>query len=156
MDKNSKIVITGAAGLLGQNLITELLSQGYTNLTAIDKDEHNLEIMAKLHPDVKRICADLSERGDWEKSFEGCDTLFLLQAQITGAEYPIFQKNTVDSTKNVIAAAQLCKIPFTVFIGSSVVNSVAHDNYTNSKKEQERLMQESGLPHCVCRPTLMF
>ena len=43
MDKNSKIVITGAAGLLGQNLITELLSQGYTNLTAIDKDEHNLE-----------------------------------------------------------------------------------------------------------------
>ena len=55
MDKNSKIVITGAAGLLGQNLITELLSQGYTNLTAIDKDEHNLEIMAKLHPDVKRI-----------------------------------------------------------------------------------------------------
>lgn len=156
MDKNSKIVITGAAGLLGQNLITELLSQGYTNLTAIDKDEHNLEIMAKLHPDVKRICADLSERGDWEKSFEGCGTLFLLQAQITGAEYPIFQKNTVDSTKNVIAAAQLCKIPFTVFIGSSVVNSVAHDNYTNSKKEQERLMQESGLPHCVCRPTLMF
>ena len=35
-DKNAKIVITGAAGLVGQNLIVELEAQGYTRLVAID------------------------------------------------------------------------------------------------------------------------
>jgi len=56
----------------------------------------------------------------------------------------------------VVAAAQRHTTPFTVFVGSSVVNSVADDNYTRSKKRQEALMAASGLPHCVARPTLMF
>ena len=32
-----KIVITGAAGLVGQNLVTLLVEQGHTRLVAIDK-----------------------------------------------------------------------------------------------------------------------
>ena len=39
LNKNDKLVITGAAGLLGQNLVTELIQQGYVNITALDKDK---------------------------------------------------------------------------------------------------------------------
>ncbi|RXE27105.1 NAD-dependent epimerase/dehydratase family protein, partial [Xanthomonas perforans] len=48
-DKHAKIVITGAAGLVGQNLIVELEQQGYTQLVAIDKHAHNLQILRELH-----------------------------------------------------------------------------------------------------------
>src|SRR6185503_483100 len=70
-DKNAKIVLTGAAGLVGQNLIVELKAQGYTRLVAIDKHAHNLAILRQLHPDVETIDADLAEPGIWERTFDG-------------------------------------------------------------------------------------
>jgi uncharacterized protein YbjT (DUF2867 family) len=43
-----------------------------------------------------------------------------------------------------------------VLVSSSVVNSAANDDYTRTKREQERLFRASGLAGCVLRPTLMF
>jgi uncharacterized protein YbjT (DUF2867 family) len=43
-----------------------------------------------------------------------------------------------------------------VHISSSVVNSRAGDFYTESKKAQEKIVVESGLPACLLRPILMF
>ena len=159
MEKTDKIIVTGAAGLLGQNLIAELLAQGYDNITALDKHPGNLAILHELHPQVQCVQADLAEAGQadtWAGHFADAQTLFLLQSQITGAHFAPFQRNTLDATKNVLEAAKAARIPFTVFIGSSVVNSVADDNYTRAKKAQEAMMRESGLPHCIARPTLMF
>ena len=156
LSTKSRIIVTGAAGLLGQNLITELVLQGFEDILAIDKDQVNLDILHKLHPQVKCLQADLSEKGSWEDEFKDKDILFLLQAQITGSTYEPFKKNTVTSTKNVIEAVKKYPVEFTVFVGSSVVNSVADDNYTRSKKAQEALISNSDLPHCVARPTLMF
>ena len=43
-----------------------------------------------------------------------------------------------------------------VHISSSVVESVADDYYTNTKKAQEQMVRESGIASPVLRPTLMF
>ena len=40
-----KTVITGAAGLVGQNLIPRLISNGFTNIVAIDKHPTNTAIL---------------------------------------------------------------------------------------------------------------
>ena len=156
MDKNAKLIITGAAGLVGQNLVAQLLDMGYTNIQALDKNEANLAILKKLHPGVQVTAADLSRPGEWEHAFEGGRRLFLLQAQITADTPEPFNRNTLESTSLVIEAAQKHGLHFTVFVGSSVVNSVADDNYTRSKKTQEEMMLGSGLPCVVVRPTLMF
>lgn len=156
LTKDSRLIIAGAAGLVGQNLVTELIRQGYTNIIALDKNEHNLAILERMHPQVSCRVADLSEAGAWKTTFTGAQRVFLLQAQITGADFSQFQKNTLDSTKQVLDAARHATVPFTIFVGSSVVHSVADDNYTRSKKAQETLMAGSGLPHCIVRPTLMF
>jgi uncharacterized protein YbjT (DUF2867 family) len=37
-----------------------------------------------------------------------------------------------------------------------VVNSIADDDYTRTKRGQEALVRASGIPGCVLRPTLMF
>lgn len=156
LSHTDSLVITGAAGLVGQNLVTELLAQGYTDITAIDKHQSNLAILQTLHPTVRCIQADLCEPGPWEQALAGARRLFLLQAQITSQEWAPFQRNTLDSTARVLACALSHQTPYTVFVGSSVVNSVADDNYTQSKKQQEAMMTGSGLSHCVVRPTLMF
>lgn len=155
-DKNRKIVLTGAAGLVGQNLIVELKAQGYTNLVAIDKHAHNLAILGRLHPDVELIDADLAEPGTWEDAFAGASCVVQLHAQITGKFTQLFTRNNIEATRHVLDACRRHGIPYLVHISSSVVNSVANDDYTNTKKAQEALVVASGLRHCVLRPTLMF
>jgi nucleoside-diphosphate-sugar epimerase len=156
IDKHAKLILTGAAGLVGQNLVVELKAQGYTNLVAIDKHEHNLNILRRLHPDVTVIHADLAEPGTWENSFECAACIVQLHAQITGKTSDLFIRNNIDTTKLVLNAIKRHKVPYLVHISSSVVNSVAKDDYTNTKKDQEKIVVESGIHHCVLRPTLMF
>jgi len=155
-DKNDKIVLTGAAGLVGQNLIVEMKQQGYTRLVAIDKHAHNLEILRKLHPDVETILADLAEPGDWARAFEGARLVVQLHAQITGKTTDLFVRNNLTATGHVLAACKAAGVPYMVHISSSVVNSVAKDDYTNTKRDQEEMVVASGQRHCVLRPTLMF
>jgi len=156
MDKNSKIVIPGAAGLVGQNLIVMLKEQGYKNIVAIDKHEHNTEMLRNLHPEITVILADLAEPGEWMDSFSGAEVLIMLQAQITSKTSEPFVRNNIVATEVILNAAQKYRVPYIVHISSSVVVSVADDDYTNTKKAQEELVVNSGFKYCVVRPTLMF
>ncbi|MER3055827.1 NAD-dependent epimerase/dehydratase family protein [Xanthomonas hortorum] len=154
--KNDKIILTGAAGLVGQNLIVEMKEQGYTQLIAIDKHAHNLGIMQSLHPDVKTIHADLAEPGEWAEAFRDARLVVQLHAQITGKSTDQFVRNNQTATAHVLAACKAAAVPYMVHISSSVVNSVANDDYTNTKRAQEEMVMTSGQHHCVLRPTLMF
>lgn len=154
--KTDKIVLTGAAGLVGQNLIVELKAQGYTRLVAIDKHGHNLGILRGLHPDVEAIEADLAEPGAWADAFAGAACVVQLHAQITGKTRALFDRNNITATGHVLDAIRAHGVPYLVHISSSVVNSVATDDYTETKKLQEAQVVAAGLRHCVLRPTLMF
>ncbi len=209
---NSSILITGGAGLVGQNLVLLLSEQGFENITVIDKNEPNLTLLKKLNPKIKTISADLSQKGSWVEAFKTAEYIVLLHAQIGGIYPEEFVQNNLTANKNIIEAiktyfplsassgsasigclsrerrddhrqtipgsphdtrssldrdedmqASLSSIPafpssfpIIIHISSSVVNSVANDDYTNTKKAQEKLMLESGLPCCILRPTLMF
>lgn len=156
ISKDSKIVIPGAAGLVGQNLIVFLKKAGYTNLVAIDKHKYNTKMLSELHPDVTVIEADLAEDGDWQSSLEHADMIVMLQAQIGGLTIEPFIRNNVTSTEKVIRSANKYNVPYIVHISSSVLESEADDFYTQTKEEQENLVINCGIPYCILRPTLMF
>lgn len=156
IDKHAKLVLTGAAGLVGQNLVVELKAQGYDNIVAIDKHAYNLDILHRLHPDVTIVEQDVAEDGNWADTFAGAACVIQLHAQITGKFPDVFVRNNIDATRRVLDAIRKHNVPYLVHISSSVVNSVADDDYTNTKKAQEKLVVESGVAHCVLRPTLMF
>ena len=156
MNKNSKIVIPGAAGLVGQNLIVQLRDKGYNNIVALDKHHENIKVLKELHPDIEIIETDLAESGEWESVFESADVVLMLQAQIGAPTIEPFIRNNVTSTENILEVMKEHNVPYLVHISSSVVNSVATDFYTNTKKEQEKLVLASGITQCILRPTLMY
>ncbi|HEY8586939.1 MAG TPA: NAD-dependent epimerase/dehydratase family protein [Rhodanobacter sp.] len=156
IDKHAKLVLTGAAGLVGQNLIVELKAQGYTQIVAIDKHAYNLGILSQLHPDVTAIHADLADDGDWTAALAGAACVVQLHAQITGKTPDLFVRNNLDASRRVLEAVRKHAVPYLVHISSSVVVSVGDDEYTRTKRAQEAMVVESGIPHCVLRPTLMF
>ncbi len=156
MSEFGKIVITGGAGLVGQNLVARLEAEACHDVVVIDKSAMNLAILQRLHPQVSTICADLAERGPWEQQLDGADAVVMLQAQISATTLTPFVRNTVVSSQNVLGAIKAHGIPYLIHVSSSVVKSVANDPYTTTKRDQERLVAQSGIPHVVLRPTLMF
>jgi len=156
MNKNDKIILPGGAGLVGQNLVVQLKKQGYSNLVAIDKHPANLKILKQLHPDVVCIEEDLVKEGAWQLHINGAAAIVMLQAQIGAKSSTPFIANNINSTQMVLDAANKYQVPYIVHISSSVVESVADDDYTETKKKQEEMVKASGLGHCVLRPTLMF
>ena len=152
-----KVVVTGAAGLVGQNLIARLKETPGIELVGIDKHPTNTALLRRLHTEADVIEADLARTGDWEDAFSGADAVVVNQAQIGGLVERDFIDNNVVATANVIAAMRRHTVPYFVLISSSVVNSAADDFYTRSKTAQERLAdQVVDIPHVVLRPTLMF
>ncbi|MFT4518378.1 MAG: nucleoside-diphosphate-sugar epimerase [Halioglobus sp.] len=152
--ENLKIVITGGAGLVGQNLTSKLLDSGCQHLHVLDKSSHNLAIAESLHPAVKFTEANLADTGSWQDVFVGADVVVMLHAQIGGIVPEEFYRNNVTATENVLAVVP--KTAYLVHVSSSVVDSVADDDYCRSKAQQEQLVVDSGLPYIVLRPTLMF
>lgn len=156
-NKNQKIVLPGGAGLVGQNLVARLKAKGYTNIVVIDKHQTNLAVLRQVQPDVVAEFADLAEPGLWQKHIEDADVVVMLQAQIGGNDYQEFVRNNVDASGLILAVIQSRTVkPYLVHISSSVVESVADDFYTRTKKDQETLVLESGIACPILRPTLMF
>ena len=117
MNLKSKIIIPGAAGLVGQNLIIQLKNKGYKNIVAIDKHPENTEVLRNLHPDIKIIESDLSQSGKWEDEFENADIVLMLQAQIGAQDIAPFIKNNIDSTQLILNVIKK-KLSFHPLIGN--------------------------------------
>lgn len=154
--KKKKIVVTGAAGLVGQNLVLLLREQGYQHIVAIDKHTKNLHTLTKLNPGIEAYSADLAEPGLWENEFAKASCVIILQAQITGLREIDFQRNNVQANVNIIAACKKHKVPYVIQISSSVLHSKADDFYVKTKTAQEKTIVDSGLSYTILRPTLMF
>lgn len=154
--QEKKIILPGGAGLVGQNLVACLKARGYRHIVVLDKHRANLAILKKVHSDIVVDYADLAEPGEWQRYFEGAHVVVMLQAQIGGNNYQEFVRNNVDSTRLILEEIRKNSISNLIHISSSVVESVANDFYTDTKKAQEQMVIESGIPCPILRPTLMF
>ncbi len=151
-----RIVVTGAAGLVGQNLVARLKSLPDIRIVGIDKHPANTALLRKIHPEIEVIEADLAQPGDWAAHFAGADAVVVNQAQIGGLFREEFIANNVTATELILAAAAHHKIPYLVQMSSSVVNSKADDLYVETKRLQEEIFEKCTIPHVILRPTLMF
>ena len=150
-----KIVVTGAAGLVGQNLIPRLKTCGF-DIVAIDRHPANTHILAQLHPEITVVQADLADPGEWASALDGADSVIMAHAQIGGLVEEEFTRNNIIATERLIDSMGQRGCSQIVHISSSVVNSMAMDWYTQTKTRQEALVRQSGFPHIILRPTLMF
>jgi nucleoside-diphosphate-sugar epimerase len=154
--QRGRVVITGAAGLVGQNLIPRVKALGFTDIVAIDKHPANTRILSKLQPGIRVVQADLARDDSWQGTLEGARALIISHAQIGGLDERAFLANNVTATERLLAIARAAGVEHIVHVSSSVINSAAVDFYTESKKAQEQRVLESGIPAAILRPTLMF
>lgn len=154
-----KLFLPGGAGLVGLNLIA-VLQQDHPDwqLLVVDKKAEALEAGRKLFPKVNFICEDLtsSAGNSWPALLEDCDACVMLQAEIGNTDARAFERNNITTTQLVLAELKRHHVKRLVHISSSVVNSVANDLYTSTKRRQEQMVAETWPGVVILRPTLMF
>ena len=151
-----RVVITGAAGLVGQNLVARLKQRPGYEIIGIDKHPANTQTLRELHPDVTVVETDMAESGAWTAALDGADAVVIGHAQIGGLIEGEFKRNNLDATGRLLDALSARRDCYLVHVSSSVVNSAAVDFYTETKKAQEAMVLSAGHPTVVLRPTLMF
>jgi nucleoside-diphosphate-sugar epimerase len=151
-----RIVVTGAAGLVGQNLIPRLKRRGFSQISAVDKHPVNTATLRRFHPDIRVLQENLTVGSGWDRELAEASVVVIAHAQIGGTNPAEFERNNVSATERLIEAALRHRVPYLVNISSSVVNSMAIDDYTETKKRQEALVAASGIKQVILRPTLMF
>lgn len=153
----TKIVITGVAGLVGKYLLAELVLQGYGNIVGIDKNQRKIAKLKKLYPQVKLLALDLSQNAPALSQYcHQADALFILHAQIGGCQSSVFERHTILSTQNLLQAFKDRHPSFVLFLSSSAIFSKIPTPYSEAKKIQEQLVLEAFPKACVLRPTILM
>ena len=101
------VVVTGASGHIGANLVRELLRRGRTVRVMVHRDTRALEGL-----DLERVTADLLDFDTLLQAFRGADLVFHLAARIsiTGDDGGLVPRTNVEGTRNVVSACRQCGV----------------------------------------------
>ena len=109
------IVITGASGLVGGNLVRALLSQGCPVRALV---HHDHRALAGL--DVETASADLNDLASLEQAFRGAQSFYHLASTISIRmdNWDELERVNVNGTRNVVEACLRCGVRRLVYFSS--------------------------------------
>jgi len=171
-----KILVTGADGLLGSNLVRELLKRGYSIRAFVQPGRQQKTIEGLS---IEKFSGNLLNRDEVEKATEGCNAIIHCAASTsvwpTRAE--IITTVNIEGTRNIIEAVKKNKLERLIYVGTA--NSFGFGSkekpgvegnpyrseiygldYMDSKYKAQRLIltevNENALPAVIVNPTFMF
>ncbi|HEY3429180.1 MAG TPA: NAD-dependent epimerase/dehydratase family protein [Cyclobacteriaceae bacterium] len=171
-----KILVTGADGLLGSNLVRELLRRGHS-LRAFVQPSRQQKTLEGLT--IEKFSGDLLNAEEVIKAAEGCEAV--IHCAASTSVWPIRSEivNTVniEGTKSIIKAVQQNNIQRMIYVGTansfgfgSKENPGVEGNpyksatygldYMDSRFKAQQVIlkevQENSLPAVIVNPTFMF
>lgn len=81
-DRRELVVVTGAGGFIGGNLVATLRAQGYERIRAVDVKP--LDEWYQHFVDVENLCLDLNLKGSCERTADGASDIYNLAANMGG------------------------------------------------------------------------
>ena len=109
------IVITGASGLVGGNLVRAMLAGGRSVRALVHQDRRALAGL-----DVETVRADLMDAASLELAFKGAGVVYHLASSISIRmdNWDALQRVNVDGTRNVVEACLRCGVEKLVYFSS--------------------------------------
>jgi (4-alkanoyl-5-oxo-2,5-dihydrofuran-3-yl)methyl phosphate reductase len=132
------ILITGATGNIGTELVTNLVSK-QTPIRVITRDEKKV---AHLGPEVERVIGDRHELSVVQRALQGTDNVFVIAA--------LFDKDH-EADRLLINEAQDAGVRQIVLISSGTVHLGEKNSIGVLHREKELLVEKSGIPWTFLR-----
>jgi dihydroflavonol-4-reductase len=167
------IVVTGASGHAGANLVRALLAQGRPIRTLVHSDRRSVEGL-----DVEVIQGNICDLESLVKAFNNAEVVYHLAAYISISqdEWPLLEAVNVIGTRNVVEACLRCGVRRLVHFSTihtmaqestgipisesnSLVESRRYPPYDRSKAAAEKEVRqgiEKGLDAVIISPTGMI
>lgn len=83
INKKSKILITGATGLIGSHIAKRLWSEGYHNLYATKRSSSKMDLLPDVAEKINWLEADVTDIVSLENCFEGVDVVIHTAAVVS-------------------------------------------------------------------------
>ena len=120
-----KAFVTGSTGLLGSNLVRQLLEQGHDVVALArspQKAQQQLGTLARLSV----VKGDIEDLAGFAEHLRGCDVLFHTAAYFRdyygrGDHWPMLEKINVTGTIQLLNAAERAGVTKTIYVSSSGV-----------------------------------
>ena len=136
IDKQSKILITGATGLIGSHILRRLWSEGYRNLVAIRRASSKMDLLPDVAHEIQWIEADVTDIISLEACFEKVDVVIHAAAVVSydPKKKDLMNEINVGGTANMINLA----LDFGVkrFVHISSVAALGKSENTNVRSEK--------------------
>ena len=115
---DSKTLITGGTGTLGQALVKEIDG----TIRVFSRGEYEQSEMQKEFPEVRYLIGDVRDRGRLRRALSGVDVVIHAAAlkQVPTCEYNPIEaiKTNIDGSINVIETALDCRVPKVIAVSS--------------------------------------
>ena len=125
------ILVTGGNGLLGSNVIEQLLQRNY-RVRAFLRPNRNLPI---THDRIEKVYGNLVDRNHLADAMQGCDAVIHMAAY-TGQDsdaYADFEQVNVCTTQLIIQVANECAVRRVIYVSSA--NTFGHGTLENPGNE---------------------
>jgi dihydroflavonol-4-reductase len=135
------IVVTGAAGHVGANLVPALLAQGRPVRVLAHKDRRAFQGL-----EVEVVPGDIRDLDSLLEAFKDAEVVYHLAAYITLSrdEWPLLEAVNVSGTRNVVEACQRCGVGRLVHF--STIHSIAQPTTDISVDESNSLVESRRYP----------
>jgi uncharacterized protein YbjT (DUF2867 family) len=137
-----KILVTGATGYIGSNLIRKLLSVGY-NIRAMVRNYHDLNIY-DWAKDVEVVKADALKPDSLKKALQDVsDAYYLIHSMAAGKG---FEQRDIMAARNFADAAKSSILKRIIYLGGLGEKDSSLSSHLKSRHEVGRILSRSGVP----------
>jgi dihydroflavonol-4-reductase len=134
-------VVTGASGLVGANMIRNLLEQGRGVRALIHADTRAIEGL-----DIEVADGNVCNPESLYPAFEGADVVYHLAARISLSmrDWPLVEQVNITGTRNVVDACIKCGVSRLVYFSS--IHAYIQEPYHIPVDESRPLADSAGYP----------
>jgi uncharacterized protein YbjT (DUF2867 family) len=151
-----KILITGATGFVGREIVRQLRALGHTVRIVVRSPLSQRVQEAVSRWGVEVHPGDVLEAASLEGALMGMDAVIHLVGIISEVGENTFRGVHIGGTQNIVAAAQQACVRRFVHMSALGTRPNAASRYHQTKWAAEELVRHSGLHFTIFRPSLIY
>ncbi len=161
------LLVTGATGFIGKNLIPELIKRGRLRILA--RRTSNVTLF-RTHRDIEIAYGDLEENRGIDEALQGIDTVIHCAARTIGKNFIEYYKTNTIGTAHLIEAMNKEGTKKILYLSSNAACGPCCEkkplretdrlkpisSYGRSKKLAEDIIMKNGINYIILRPVAVY